>query len=174
MIRGSKKNPPAKFGRAWAIIRVTVLFSAVLFSVTPLRAQQNGPSAAPSNDAAGGKQVPATGAAASSVTAGDADKGKIAFEKYRCFSCHGHSGDGGISPYPTQAGFRGPRPQVTGAHLAGMPMSFQAFTNYVRKPGGRMPAFGNNITDADLADIYAFLKSQPPPPDPRSIPLDKK
>ena len=144
--------------------------AAVLFSAITLRAQQP---AGSSSDASGGKQASASGTAAP-APAGDADKGKIAFEKYRCFACHGHSGDGGISPYPTQAGFRGPRPQVTGAHLAGMPLSFPAFANYVRKPGGRMPAFGNNITDTDLADIYAFLKSQPPPPDPKTIPLDKK
>jgi mono/diheme cytochrome c family protein len=118
-----------------------------------------------------GAAASASAVGASSAPAGNTEKGKIAFEKYRCFSCHGHSGDGGISPYPTQAGFRGPRPQVTGAHLAGMPLSFQAFTNYVRKPGGRMPAYGNNITDADLADIYAFLKSVPPSPDSKTTPL---
>jgi mono/diheme cytochrome c family protein len=134
---------------------------AVILLSVPLHAQESPASAT----------APANTAATSSTIAGDAAKGKIAFEKYRCFSCHGHSGDGGISPYPTQAGFRNPRPVVTGAHLAGMPLSLPAFMNYVKKPGGRMPAFGNNITDADLADIYAFLKSVPPSPDPKTTPV---
>jgi len=34
-----------------------------------------------------------------------------------------------------------------------------------------MPPFGNQVTETELADIYAFLKSVPPPPDPKSIPL---
>ncbi len=127
-----------------------VISAALLLFAITLRAQQATPSSAP---------------------AGNAQKGKAAFEKHGCFACHGHSGDGGISPYPNQAGFRNPRPQVTGARLAGMPRSFQSFMSYVRKPAGRMPAFGNTISESDLADIYAFLKSVPPSPDPKSIPL---
>jgi hypothetical protein len=34
-----------------------------------------------------------------------------------------------------------------------------------------MPPFGSQVTPAELADIYAFLKSIPPSPDPKSIPL---
>ena len=152
---GSKQQSSRGFARA----AMALAAAALMHSGMTAHAQQPGATA------------PASAGGASSVPAGNAEKGKIAFEKYRCFSCHGHSGDGGISPYPTQAGFRGPRPQVTGARLAGMPLSLQAFSNYVRKPGGRMPAFGDNIADADLADIYAFLKSVPPSPDPKSIPL---
>lgn len=102
---------------------------------------------------------------------GNPDNGKKAFKANGCFACHGLSGDGGISPYPTQSSSRQPRPSVTGAHIAGMPLPFQAFVNYVRKPSGRMPAFGTSITDTDLADIYAFLKSMPAPPDPKTTPL---
>ena len=148
------KQPPS---RGFAHASLAAITAALLFSAPTLRSQQ--------------PKAPATGASASGAPAGDAERGKKAFEKYGCFSCHGHSGDGGISPYPTQAGFRGPRPQVTGAHLAGTPLAFQAFMNYVRKPSGRMPPFGNNITESDLADIYAFLKSVPPSPDPKSTPL---
>jgi len=128
-------------------------FAALLFSAMTIQAQQP------------------NGTAASGAPAGNAEKGKAAFRKNGCFACHGDSGEGGISPYPTQAGFRTPRPQVTGAHLAGMPLPFQSFMNYVRKPAGKMPAFGNNISESDLADIYAFLKSVPPSPDPKSTPL---
>ena len=117
------------------------------------------------------EQQQSADAAKSSAPAGDVDKGKKAFEKNGCFACHGHSGDGGYGIYHTQAGFRSPRPDVVGARLAGMSRSFASFVSYVRKPAGRMPAFRNQITDAELADIYAFLKSVPPSPDPKSIPL---
>jgi len=58
-----------------------------------------------------------------------------------------------------------------GARLAQNPITFQAFVNYVRKPKGTMPPFGNQVTQTELADIYAFLKSVPPSPDPKTIPL---
>ena len=150
---GSKQLFSRGFARASMAATVAALMFSAMFLAITLRAQQP------------------TGAAASAASAGNAEKGKMAFQKYGCFSCHGYSGDGGISPYPNQGSFRAPRPQVTGAHLAGMPLSFQAFMNYVRKPGGRMPAFGNNISEPDLADIYAFLKSVPPSPDPKNTPL---
>lgn len=149
MYFGSKQLYSPRFARA----AMAATFAAVIFSAMTMRAQQQ------------------TGAAASGTPVGNADKGKTTFHKYGCFACHGDSGEGGISPYPTQAGFRTPRPQVTGAHLAGMPLPFQSFMKYVRKPGGRMPAFGNNISESDLADIYAFLKSVPPSPDPKNTPL---
>ena len=155
MNSGSKQLFSPGFARAsFARTSMVATVAALLFSAMTMHAQQPAGTAAPS------------------APAGNAEKGKMAFRQHGCFACHGYSGDGGISPYPSQAGFRAPRPQVTGARLAGMPLPFPAFMNYVRKPGGRMPAFGsNNISESDLADIYAFLKSVPPSPDPKSIPL---
>jgi mono/diheme cytochrome c family protein len=86
--------------------------------------------------------------------AGNAENGKKQFRTHGCLSCHGYSGQGGA-----------------GARLAQNPITFQAFVNYVRKPRGSMPPFGSQVTEAELADIYAFLKSVPPSPDPKSIPL---
>ena len=91
---------------------------------------------------------------AQAAPAGNAEKGKASFTTHSCFSCHGYSGWGG-----------------TGARLAQNPITFQAFVSYVRKPKGTMPAFGSQVTAAELADIYAFLKSIPPSPDPKTIPL---
>ena len=102
---------------------------------------------------------------------GNVEKGKKAFEKYGCFACHGYSGDGGLSIFHSQGQLRAPRPDVTGARLATNPRPFPSFVSYVRKPGGRMPAYGNRITEAEMADMYAFLKSLPASPDPKSIPL---
>ena len=85
---------------------------------------------------------------------GNAEKGKQSFTAHSCYSCHGYSGWGG-----------------TGPHLAQNPITFQAFVSYVRKPKGNMPAFGSQVTMAELADIYAFIKSIPVSPDPKTIPL---
>ena len=85
---------------------------------------------------------------------GNVEKGRETFKAHGCISCHGFSGWGGA-----------------GARLAQNPITFQTFVNYVRKPKGSMPAFGSQVTAAELADIYAFLKSIPPSPDPKTIPL---
>jgi mono/diheme cytochrome c family protein len=85
---------------------------------------------------------------------GNAEKGKQSFIAHSCFSCHGYSAWGGA-----------------GARLAQNPITFEAFVSYVRKPKGNMPAFGSQVTPAELADIYAFIKSIPPAPDPNTIPL---
>src|SRR5437870_7379670 len=86
--------------------------------------------------------------------AGNIENGKNQFKARGCVSCHSYSGQGGA-----------------GARLAQNPITFQAFLSYVRKPKGSMPAFGSQVSEAELADIYAFLKSIPPSPDPKSIPL---
>jgi ubiquinol-cytochrome c reductase cytochrome c subunit len=53
-------------------------------------------------------------------------------------------------------------------------MSFPAFSRYIRQPTGQMPPFTIKVTsDADLADIYAFLQSLPQPPKVDSIPALK-
>ena len=91
---------------------------------------------------------------AASSPAGNIENGKKRFQAHGCVSCHSFSGQGGA-----------------GARLAQNPITFQAFMNYVRKPKGSMPAFGSQVSEAELADIYAFLKSIPPSPDPKSIPL---
>ena len=86
--------------------------------------------------------------------AGNAENGKKQFRTHGCVSCHSYSGQGGA-----------------GARLAQNPITFQAFVNYVRRPKGTMPPFGNQVSDTELRDIYAYLKSVPPSPDPKSIPL---
>src|SRR5437867_10929650 len=86
--------------------------------------------------------------------AGNIENGKKQFKDHGCASCHSYSGQGGA-----------------GARLAQNPITFQTFVSYVRKPKGTMPPFGNQIPEAELADIYAYIKSVPPSPDPKTIPL---
>jgi mono/diheme cytochrome c family protein len=90
--------------------------------------------------------------------AADAARGKILFtQKYGCYECHGTEGQG--SP-------------VTGPKLAPNPLPFEALSAFVRTSSGAMPPFREQILpNEDLADIYAYLQSIKPSPDPKSIPL---
>jgi ubiquinol-cytochrome c reductase cytochrome c subunit len=90
------------------------------------------------------------------MAAGSAEKGKAAFVKHGCWQCHGYVGQGG----------------VTGPRLAQTQMSVEAFSVFVRNTRGGMPPYQKPIlSDADLADIHAYLQAVPKPPDYKSIPL---
>jgi mono/diheme cytochrome c family protein len=107
--------------------------------------------------------LPAARARQSSVTppAGNAQNGKKLFSADGCYECHGLQGQGAAQ---------------TGAARIGPPqLSFEAFQNYVRKPSVQMPPYSSKaISEQDLADIYAFLKSIPMPPKGKDIPLLNK
>ena len=91
--------------------------------------------------------------------AGSIQNGKKLFTSYGCFECHGNQAEG---------------TSVGGPRLGPKPISFSAFVKYVRQPTGQMPPFTMKVTsDADLADIYAFLQSLPVPPKADSIPALK-
>jgi mono/diheme cytochrome c family protein len=90
---------------------------------------------------------------------GDAVKGKTAFLKYGCYTCHGYEGQG--------AG-------ATGKKLAPNPLAYPAFSGFVRNTNRDMPPFTEKILpDPDLMDIHAYLRSIPPSPNPATIPLLK-
>ena len=94
--------------------------------------------------------------AAAPALAADAAKGKSAFMKHGCWQCHGELGQGGAA----------------GKTLAPKPMPFEAFNVFVRNSNGQMPPYPKQIlSDADLADIHAYLASVPKGPDYKSIPL---
>jgi mono/diheme cytochrome c family protein len=97
----------------------------------------------------------AAAATPSTVTAPVVD-GRRLFMRDFCYACHGTDGQGG-------AGARLKEPQLP---------VFQVFRRYVRKPAGRMPAYRSSaLTDAQLAEIYAYLKSIPAPPAAERVPL---
>ena len=88
--------------------------------------------------------------------AGNAQNGKRLFQKYGCYTCHGHLGQG----------------SVAGARLAPRPIAAAALIAYVRHPAGQMPPYTAKVVpDADLIDIRAYLASIPEPPPAKSIPL---
>src|SRR5512138_2636682 len=96
--------------------------------------------------------LPAVAAAQS----GNAESGKKNFMKHNCYYCHGTTGQGGRD----------------GARIAQTALNFQAVTRYVRKPTGGMPAYTEKIlSDQELTDIYAYLKSLPAAKAPKDIPL---
>jgi ubiquinol-cytochrome c reductase cytochrome c subunit len=83
-------------------------------------------------------------------------KGKSLFTKYGCYECHGTQGQG----------------TTAGARLAPKPLALAALTAYVRQPKGQMPPYtAKVVSDADLADIRAYLASIPEPPPAKNIPL---
>ncbi len=91
--------------------------------------------------------------------AGNTQNGKKLYTSIGCFECHGHQAEG---------------TSVGGPRLAPNPIPFSSFNNYIRHPTGQMPPFTIKVTsDADLADIYAFLQSLPQPPKVDSIPALK-
>ena len=88
--------------------------------------------------------------------AGNAATGKRLYMSYYCYACHGTQGQGGKD----------------GVRIAPNPPAFAAFHSYVRKPSGTMPAYTSLVvTEQELADLYAFLKTIPQPPSAKSIPL---
>jgi mono/diheme cytochrome c family protein len=84
-----------------------------------------------------------------------ASNGKKIFDSYGCYQCHDHDGHGGV-----------------GTRLAPNPITFAAFSKYVRQPTGEMPPYTKKVvTDKELADIYAYLQSIPQPQPVKSIPI---
>jgi ubiquinol-cytochrome c reductase cytochrome c subunit len=90
-------------------------------------------------------------------SAGNADTGRKLFVSYGCYQCHGYEAQGS---------------SATGPRLGPRPIAFTAFNRYVRQPTGQMPPYTTKVvSDADMANIYAFVSSRPAPP--TNIPLLK-
>ena len=79
--------------------------------------------------------------------AGSIEKGRLGFVKVGCAQCHGREAQG--SP-------------TTGPRLGPNGLPYQAFARYVRAPRLQMPPYTEKVlSDADLADLYAFVQSRP-------------
>lgn len=93
---------------------------------------------------------------AAPAPAGDAEKGKALFVKNGCYQCHNYEGHGGAA----------------GARIAPNPLPFRGFVNYVRSPRGDMPPYTAKVmSEQDLADVHAYLRSRPRPAAVSSITL---
>ena len=95
--------------------------------------------------------------ATQSAAAGNAEEGRKLYNSYGCYACHGYEAQGS---------------SATGPRLGPRPLPLPAFSRYVRRPTAQMPPYTTKVvSDADLAQIYAFLQSRPTPPPVQSIAL---
>jgi ubiquinol-cytochrome c reductase cytochrome c subunit len=97
--------------------------------------------------------------ASSTSDVGKIEHGKLIYNTSGCYECHGRVGQGS---------------RFSGARIAPPPVDSSAFIQYVRQPAGQMPPYTSRVlSDAELLDIFAFLKSMPVPPAAKDIPLLK-
>ena len=101
-------------------------------------------------------QGTSTPANAQTAPSGNAENGKDLYVKLACYSCHNYDASG--------AG--------TGPRLAPSPLPWALFNRAIRTPSSAMPPYTTKtLSEAQLADIYAYMKTFPPPPSLASIPL---
>jgi mono/diheme cytochrome c family protein len=101
----------------------------------------------------------AASAGAQDAPAGDAAHGRMVFLKEACFTCHGRVGEGGAYNTPAPV-------------LAQTALPFEGFRGQIRNPVNDMPAYSDAVlSDKDIADIYAFVKSLPGPRSAKDIPI---
>ena len=78
--------------------------------------------------------------------AGDVARGKAAYMKNMCNTCHGTAGQGGD---------RG-----SGPRIAYDVWPYEAFAQQTRRPRESMPRYPKEfLADQDMADIYAYVAS---------------
>jgi mono/diheme cytochrome c family protein len=100
-----------------------------------------------------------TCAGAQDAPKGDPAKGKQLWLADGCSYCHGTVGQGGGG-------------RAAGLRIAAQPIPFGAFLNQVRQPANEMPVYVEKVlSEQDVADIFAYIQSLPPPPDLKSIPI---
>lgn len=99
--------------------------------------------------------VAAVVTAAQTPATGNVQQGKDLYLKYSCYACHGYDGHGGA-----------------GARLVPLTMTLTRFTEYVHNPPRRMPPYTRQVlSDAQLADLFAYVKALPVSPSADQIPL---
>ena len=83
---------------------------------------------------------------AAAQPAGDATRGKAAYMKQMCYTCHGTAGQGGD---------RG-----SGPRIAYDMWPYEAFDQQTRRPRDVMPRYpAEFLSDQEMADIYAYVAS---------------
>jgi mono/diheme cytochrome c family protein len=99
-------------------------------------------------------QAPAPAAPNRAAAAGNAQAGKDLYLRYSCYACHGYAGHGGA-----------------GARLVPLRMSLLSFTAYVRSPRQMPPYTAKVLSDAQVADVWAYIQTLPTSPVAKDIPL---
>jgi mono/diheme cytochrome c family protein len=82
------------------------------------------------------------------VQATDVERGKQTFMRVGCYQCHGREAQGAS----------------TGPRLGPNPLPLPAFARAIRTPRNEMPPYSLKLlSDADLADVHAFVAARPRP-----------
>ena len=98
-------------------------------------------------------------ASAQEAPAGDAVKGRQLYIQVGCFTCHGRSGQGGAYNYTTPV-------------LAKLVWPVEALRAFLRVGVNDMPAYAKEVlSDEQVGDIHAFLRSLPGSRSAADIPL---
>jgi cytochrome c553 len=88
---------------------------------------------------------------------GDVENGKKHFNSDGCYMCHGYAGQGALN---------------TGPRVSRTALTFEQFLNQLRKPSNAMAPYEEPIMpEKTAADIYAYLKAMPEPPNPKDLSL---
>jgi mono/diheme cytochrome c family protein len=93
--------------------------------------------------------------AAADLRAQDVENGTRIYLRNGCWECHNYNGSGGRQ----------------GVRLSQIKLTAQGFVNYVRKPRQMTPYGPKIMSDQDLQDVYAYIKSFPEPPPLSSVPI---
>ena len=97
-------------------------------------------------------------ASSAQEAAGDAANGAKVYVAVGCFTCHGRSGQGGNFNYVTPV-------------LAKIQWPVEALRAFLRVGVNDMPAYSKEVlSDSQVADIHAFLRSLPGPRPTADIP----
>jgi len=95
-------------------------------------------------------------AGSNTASAGNVSNGKRLFLEKNCYYCHGTTGQGSRD----------------GVRITNTVLNVDGVIRYVRKPTGAMPAYTEKlISDQELQDVVAYLKSLPAAKAPKDIPL---
>jgi len=87
-----------------------------------------------------------------------AERGQKTYMRVGCYQCHGSDGQGNDA----------------GTALTPDPLPPEAIANFIRYSPGRMPVYPEEVvSDAEIADMVAFLESVPPPPEADDIDILK-
>jgi len=95
-------------------------------------------------------------ALATSANAASVENGRKLYDVTGCYQCHGHVGQGGSA----------------GPKLAPEPLPLDALRDFIRNTDKQMPPYPASIlSDAEVADIQAYLASIAAAPKASSLPL---
>lgn len=121
---------------------VTMLFLALILVVAACGGNDKGSSGSGTGDDSGSESTDDSGG--ESTAQGDVDNGAKVFEN-NCMSCHGKEGAGGGGP------------TLQGDDFA---TNYDKVVKLVKNGGGGMPAFGEQLSEQEIADVSTYITEE--------------